>query len=156
MSNNLLALKLILDAMGVGTGIDDVNARKEKQKAVYLAKILGVDLGYSYGWYVRGPYSPSLANDYYELQASQEDFTGHTLKEDVRIKIDAFQTNLLRSEHRPNDMETHNWLELLASWHYLKHISKYDDAQAQTMFANKKPHLADYTANAKKALEHVL
>ena len=156
MSNKLLALKLILDAMGVGTGIDDVDARKEKQKAIYLAKILGVDLGYSYGWYVRGPYSPSLANDYYELQSSQEDFTGHTLKKDIQTKMDNFQTNLLQSEHRPKNMENHDWLELLASWHYLKHVSRYDDERAQTTFEQKKAHLADHTANAKRALEHVL
>ena len=83
VSNKLLALKLVLEALGVGTNIGNVTERKEKQKAIYLVKALtGLDLGYSYGWYIRGPYSPSLANDYYELQNPNEALTG-TLREDI-------------------------------------------------------------------------
>ena len=34
--------------------------RLRLQKIVFLSRQLGHDLGYSYNWYARGPYSPSL------------------------------------------------------------------------------------------------
>jgi uncharacterized protein YwgA len=37
------------------------------QKVVYLLQEAGVSLGYDFGWYVSGPYSPSLADDGYEI-----------------------------------------------------------------------------------------
>lgn len=37
------------------------------QAAVYIGKVAGVDLGYRYGWYVYGPYSPSLHEDLVKL-----------------------------------------------------------------------------------------
>jgi hypothetical protein len=46
---------------------DDFNSRLRIQKTVYLLKVLGVKpySEYDFGYYVRGPYSPDLARDYY-------------------------------------------------------------------------------------------
>lgn len=46
---------------------DDFNSRLRIQKTVYLLKVLGVKpySDYDFGHYVRGPYSPDLARDYY-------------------------------------------------------------------------------------------
>lgn len=50
-------------------GDDDIHFenRIRIQKYVYLAKYFGLDLGYSHSMYLHGPYSSSLANDYYDL-----------------------------------------------------------------------------------------
>lgn len=37
------------------------------QKYIYIAKFFGLNLGYPYGIYLRGPYSSALADDYYKL-----------------------------------------------------------------------------------------
>ena len=37
------------------------------QKVTYLLQEAGVVLGYDFTWYVRGPYSPSLTKDAYQL-----------------------------------------------------------------------------------------
>jgi len=37
------------------------------QKAVYLLQALGFPTGYDFSMYIRGPYSPELADDYIEL-----------------------------------------------------------------------------------------
>src|SRR3712207_9330456 len=41
--------------------------RKRVQKAVYIGQLTGVDLGYRFSWYVKGPYSTALTRDYYDL-----------------------------------------------------------------------------------------
>lgn len=46
---------------------DDFISRLRMQKYVYLARFFDIDLGYKYNLYLRGPYSPSLAEDYYNL-----------------------------------------------------------------------------------------
>ena len=151
MSNKLLALKLVLNALGVGTNIDDVTARKEKQKAIYLAKALaGLDLGYSYGWYIRGPYSPSLANDYYELQ--NESLEEGTLRQDLIQSLEGIRTTVLESPLKPPQLDRPDWLELLASWHYLINVSRYNIENATTKLNEQKPHVAPYIQAAIRVL----
>lgn len=60
MDSNLIALKLFLDDLGVSADIETIDDRKRVQKAVYLGQAAGADLGYRFGWYLLGPYSPSL------------------------------------------------------------------------------------------------
>jgi len=48
----------------------DFNARLILQKTIYLLEQFGLNIGYSFSWYLRGPYSPSLARDAYELTKS--------------------------------------------------------------------------------------
>lgn len=148
MSNNLLALKLLLENFGVNTDISNVDLRKEKQKAVYLAKIEGADLGYSYGWYVRGPYSPSLTADYYEL-SRQEVGTGQ-LRADLQAAVERARNKYYLTS--PAEFPIHNWLELLASLHYLRKTSKYDAEKARQTIRDKKPHLTEHIAAAEGIL----
>lgn len=46
--------------------VETFDDRLRMQKLVYLAGEFGLDHGYSYDMYLYGPYSPELANDYYE------------------------------------------------------------------------------------------
>jgi len=45
--------------------------RLRAQKIIYLLQSSGVPLGYSYSWYLHGPYSRQLADDFFE--GSNED-----------------------------------------------------------------------------------
>ena len=47
-------------------------SRLRIQKSIYLLSVLGVPevKGYAFSHYVRGPYSPSLAKDYYALETT--------------------------------------------------------------------------------------
>jgi uncharacterized protein YwgA len=67
MEDPQITLKLVLDELGISPDISTLNNRIEIQKAIFLAKYAGVDLGYSYSWYIHGPYSPELTKDYYIL-----------------------------------------------------------------------------------------
>ena len=148
MSNDLLALKLLLETFGVGLDITSVDQRKAKQKAVYLAKIEGADLGYSYGWYVRGPYSPRLADAYYDL-TRQEVGTGQ-LRADLQAAIANAKAKYF--DTAPAGFQIHNWLELLASMHYLINVSRYDLEKTRQTIRDKKDHLVGHMAAAERAL----
>ncbi|HZZ71301.1 MAG TPA: hypothetical protein VFE24_03555, partial [Pirellulales bacterium] len=62
MNPNSIAIKLMLDELGIPETIATVDDRKRVQKAVYLGQRAGMNLGYRFGWYVRGPYSSALAD----------------------------------------------------------------------------------------------
>ncbi|MBC7218602.1 MAG: hypothetical protein H5T49_00490 [Hadesarchaea archaeon] len=50
--------------------------RIKLQKYVHIARSCGLDLGYKFNLYLRGPYSPDLAKDYYELSLPACDLAG--------------------------------------------------------------------------------
>ena len=48
--------------------MDDFDGRLRFQKTIQLLQSFGIDLGYYYNWYLRGPYCPDLAKDGFELK----------------------------------------------------------------------------------------
>lgn len=154
METKLLVLKLFLDTLGVDDSIDTVDDRKRVQKAVYLGQLSGIDLGYQYGWYRMGPYCPALTRDYYalksELAAGALNPEGQALNAAAVEKLKTV-TPLLQPPTA--DVTQENWLELLASVHFLRNVSKQSDAEALATLKKQKPHVADHFAAAVDVLE---
>lgn len=50
--------------------VDEFDDRLKMQKLVYFARECGLDAPYNYNIYRHGPYSPALAEDYYEISGS--------------------------------------------------------------------------------------
>lgn len=102
----------------LGVSIDTFDERLTCQKKLYLLEGLGTDLGYTYNWYVRGPYSPSLSNYVYNnlevLRAT--DFSDYKLSKTAERHIE--QVNSLLEKKR-QDMGESAWYELLASLFYI-------------------------------------
>ncbi len=46
--------------------------RLRVQKSLYLLQAFGLYFGYSFSWYLRGPYSPGLTRDLYSLEELYE------------------------------------------------------------------------------------
>jgi len=152
MDEKLTALKLVLNELNVPPTIDTVDDRKRLQKAIYLVQTAGVDLGYRYGWYLMGPYSPGLTRDYYELdEATDEQVTRLELKPAVKKKISDLR-GLLSS---PSDfpLADEDWLELLSSVHFLVKVSGHGRTEALSVLRREKPHLVDYEPTAAAALK---
>lgn len=155
MDTKLIVLKLFLDALDIKDKIETVDDRKRVQKAIYLGQLGGVDLGYRFGWYLMGPYCPSLTKDYYalagELAARSTDYKGKSLKDSVKNSLSSIAP-LLRS---PGDIELaqENWLELLASTHFLLTISGLDYNSAHEALRQKKPHVERYFEKAVATLK---
>ena len=152
MDARLAALKLVLNELGETSDISSVSERLRLQKAVYLTQALGLNLGYHYSWYLRGPYSTSLTQDYYQLA----DLIAAGDKPDVELNTPSKQAlnkvqGLLRKPVDVN-LAVQHWYELLASLHYLTKISRKSEAEADVTLRSSKPHLIAYS---KQGFDHL-
>jgi len=104
-----------LKKIGFNFNVNRFNHRLKLQKYVFLARRYGIDLGYRFNLYIRGPYSPELANDYYSLK---EDMP----KEHVDLPENFFKLVKGKSER---------WLELAATLVMIK--ERYPDISDEEM-----------------------
>jgi uncharacterized protein YwgA len=150
-----VVLKLFMEALGEEPKISDFDNRKIFQKAIYLVQQLSrIDLGYRYGWYIRGPYSTELARDYYQLAEAidlGETTDNHSLISAVEEKLSSVRALL----DVPADCQISksSWLELLASWHYLRFVNKLSEDKALEIMRTQKPALAPYVPKAKRVIQ---
>jgi uncharacterized protein YwgA len=116
MNRQQLSLALTLKALGLPLRLDTFDDRMVIQKTIYLCQIGGVHLGYRYNWYRRGPYSPDLTRDAFDLvRQSEDESEGCALDVDSVEKLSKL-AELWRNEsaNRPR------WLELVASVAFLR------------------------------------
>lgn len=97
---------------------DSFDERLICQKKIYLLQSLGTNLGYTYNWYVRGPYSPALTTYIYaNLDVlTSSDFSDYKLAKIAERNIQC--VNNLEKRKR-SDFTTASWYELLASLLYI-------------------------------------
>lgn len=116
MQNIDIARGLVFKKMHIGK--DNFEQRLVSQKKVYLLKSLGVELGFSFNWYIHGPYSPRLTTYLYDnLEIlSTFDYDNYELDNDVINKLN--QINSIQ-EHKLDTMSESSWYELVASITYL-------------------------------------
>lgn len=97
---------------------DSFDERLICQKKIYLLQSLGTNLGYTYNWYVRGPYSPALTTYIYtNLDVlTSSDFSDYKLAKIADRNIQC--VNNLEKRKR-SDFTTASWYELLASLLYI-------------------------------------
>jgi uncharacterized protein YwgA len=102
----------------------DFNQRLIVQKTIYLMQQFDLYIGYDFNWYLRGPYSPSLTRDSYQIlrrygELPQIGFT------DPEAEA-RFQRFLTFASGRLHD---HDWLEAVASIQYLHRRTKDNDPE---------------------------
>jgi len=112
MNNIDIANGLIFQKLNLSK--ETFNDRLICQKKIYLLQSVGVDLGYEYNWYVRGPYSPSLTTYIYNNldMLKNYDFSKYALNHDAEKFIE--KVNNL-SQKKSLDISDASWYELLAS-----------------------------------------
>lgn len=155
MANEQAALKLMLEEFELQPAVGTIKERKTVQKAVYLGQASGVDLGYRYNWYVMGPYSPALTRDYFALGeslSSGDDPSRHyQLQESAKTRL--ARVKPLIEPPAEVELPRPEWLELLASVHYLLEARRMPWDRATDYLSKQKPHVASYAAQARHALE---
>lgn len=89
-------------------------ARLILQKTIYLMQAFGLNVGYSYSWYLGGPYSVGLSHDAYKV-ADRFDEAPHIkfVENDAEKRFGKF---LLFLSDKKNDDK---WLEIASSTHFL-------------------------------------
>lgn len=125
MNTERIELALILTELKIPLRLDSFDKRLTVQKKIYLAQLMGVDLGYRFSWYLRGPYSTRLTEDAFALiddvRSGDKEYEHFTLLDDTVAKIRG--TNRLCRLPKGFDGADEDWIELLASLHYLRHIA---------------------------------
>ena len=154
MEARQVVLKLFLDALGIPANIDTVNDRKKVQKAVYLGQLTGIDLGYRFGWYLKGPYSPSLTRDYFDLEeAIASGDRDHEDKELEKIVIKKLKKVVPIMKHGPEvHLSQEDWLELVASVHFLLQVRGLSNKDTLTTLKTEKPKLVKHFNEAEASL----
>ncbi len=151
MTNIDIANGLVFQSLGVGK--DTFDERLLSQKKVFLLQELGVDIGYSYNWYIRGPYSPDLANYiFHNLDILKEqDLSGYRLSEESQDKIKL--VNGLAGKKPDSLRSLPSWYELLASVLYIHKAWKKNGDDVFTSLLQYKP---QYTREQFDAAVHEL
>ena len=112
-------LGLVLKNANLALKMDTFDDRLILQKAAYLLQEAGVNLGYRFRWYLRGPYSPGLTEDAFFLDAlpngGEEQLNEWELDDSSTQKIDAVK-DLFTAKPQANFA---SYLELLASTLFL-------------------------------------
>lgn len=155
MDGRLAVLQLFLNELVIDSDITRLAQRKTIQKSIYLAQRAGVDLGYRFGWYRLGPYSTSLTRDYYQLSdedsSSSGSIDGRVLKDSVKARLEKVKPLF----EIPGDVNLpqEDWLELLASYDYLRKVQKLDVEKATEKLREEKPRLMDHLDVAKNVID---
>jgi hypothetical protein len=148
-------LTVLLDALGCLPGpsfAGHFDERLALQKTVYLLDAafqkhdLG-GLGYQFGWYVRGPYSSTAADDLFAIAAQPDRAAlrkGLSLNTRGKRAVGDVAA-LLQVPQAPAFDSMAHWLELLASLHFLtkRRTDSCDFGEAWERLQATKPKLAD-------------
>lgn len=137
MTNIDIAKGLIFQSLGIKK--DTFDDRLLSQKKIFLLQELGIDIGYSYNWYIRGPYSPDLTTYIFNNLdiLNEQDLSQYHFSDSVQEKIDI--VNSLENS-KPASLSIPSWYELLASVVYIQRNWKTDN-----VFQSLVQHKPQYT-----------
>jgi uncharacterized protein YwgA len=156
MKKRHAALFLVLRELGIPLEIETLDDRKKVQKGVFLGQAKGVDLGYNFGWYLMGPYSPELTKDYFEIAEALENGDRSTeefdLHPEVKKKLQEIGPILTPPAR---NISQENWLEVLASIRFLNKEAGLNSDGVVEIMRTQKPHLQGYSAIAEQKLKSV-
>lgn len=120
MNLNYISVYKIHDfVMDRPLSIEKIQDRVIAQKVVYLSNQFGVSCGdFEFSWYKKGPYSRALTKLLYDNINQDEDqhLNNYMLNYDAKKNLEPLK-RLVQS--RPKDLSEADWLELLASIHFL-------------------------------------
>ena len=116
------------------------NDRMKMQKCVYLAEQFGLNIGdYCFSWYKHGPYSQQLQDDMYEENKKPEQTIYYS---EYATSIVNRLSNIVQKSHKDSfGYSEEQWVECLASIHYLNRLFYGDKQKVLSELKMRKPHL---------------
>ena len=150
-----LLLKLTLrefENQGLNVSISTFNGRKNVQKLVYLLQKDGFPFSYFFRWYLRGPYSPALTTDFFNVARDAPEYyeqlaKGHRLDESLVQRIATVleplrKCGLIHNRGRSTaESDLEEGLELAASARYLVEEEGYSPDEAAKVLHERKPQI---------------
>ena len=152
--DDTLRLFASLAALDINPKMETFSERKKVQKMVYLLdKVFHLNFGYSYNWYLHGPYSPELTRIIFDvIEQEREDIAEPVeLSREDREKITRLKIFL------NYDIESTDTLELLVSLHYLLNCWPESNSRVENavnFLKSKKPYFSnEEISNALRRLQ---
>jgi len=112
--------------------MDSFSDRLILQKKVFLLKEGGFDIGYGFNKYIRGPYSPVLANDGYKINSGEIVSGNAPLSEEIIKKL-----HNIEKGHEGEAL----WFELVTSILYCIKKEGLSIKECKEKLIEEKPHL---------------
>lgn len=116
------------------------NGRLIFQKTMQLLQTFGLDFGYRYNWYLRGPYCPDLAKDGFELKEIIQDiptFAVEFADGNVQTRYEEFK------EFLSDKKDDHNKLEIASSICFLYKEEGLDKETVLRLTEGKRSHFTE-------------
>lgn len=70
MADRKVLLKLAANHLGISSEQDTFDNRLILQKAIYILQASGINFGYRYSWYIKGPYCPDVTYEAFDMKGS--------------------------------------------------------------------------------------
>ena len=117
MERQQILLAKSLEAAGIPLSVSTFDDRLILQKVVYLLQAAGIQMGYRFRWYLKGPYSPEMTADAFSIinegESGTQELKRWQLDEKSKEIAQRLQPLLERSGESKADQACR--LELLAS-----------------------------------------
>lgn len=118
--------------LGIHPKLSSFKDKLVMQKTIYLLKRMGLDTGFDFGLYVRGPYSPGLTKALYENKQEVEELsTASKLSQNELEKISELMQVV--------DFGKPALLEITATYACLKYEKNYGEEEATRRLKELKP-----------------
>jgi len=134
MNRRQIALKLVLDSLGIQLSMSSFDERLALQKTIYLAQQMGVPLGYQFSWYLRGPYSRELTSDAFATIGTEAP-EGWDISTGVEAKLEKLRPFISSVKRGPNQVRN---LEKLASVLFVIKTGQASEKDTSTITARMK------------------
>ena len=141
-------VKFLEEKAGFKFNLNLFDHRLKLQKYVYIGKLFGLPLSYSYNIYLRGPYSPDLALDYYRLANTPSDGS------DYDRELGGFDANGFLKLVKGQDAD---WLEVAATMLSIhsRYRSMADKRKLKEIILAMTKDIKSFIPNASTVVENV-
>lgn len=139
MKRLLAFIEFLNEKIGFKFDVDNFDDRFKLQKYVFISKFLGMNFKYNYGVYIKGPYSRTLADNYYTLKSDI------TLDEEYEPYLRGFKKGKFVKVVEGKD---DRWLEIAATL-----LSVYEDYKRIFKDGELEKRIIDTTSNIKSSAD---
>jgi uncharacterized protein YwgA len=118
--------------------LETLDSRIIFQKTIYLLQRAGLSLGYTFSWYIFGPYCSQLAKEGFEIKE------GTLICSEQESELDLVPFDKLKELIKGHEKDS-DWYELLASIDFLKTTRRMSKPEIFSDLKKKKGYLGDET-----------
>jgi len=120
----------LFETLGKNITMNDFEDRIKFQKILFLAQHYDIDFGYTFSWYLKGPYSKTVAKDGYSIQEQMQGAGSLLSIQKITINEEKVKKFVDLIKPFSDDPE---WLEIAASIIYLKNEYYEDESITQVI-----------------------